>query len=151
MYDWFINDIKAFYENLGIINFKTITSKRLEELKEIGLKLNKTILNNDHLGITFPKRYAKIMEKLRISPQVLNINTKDEMAAVLIYAVDPEFEAYTYLQESNKIQELKTKMTNKYGVFDTILIKLEKNYIETIMPDMEKEVLNEKVNKRIWK
>lgn len=143
-------DMKAFYRNLTVADFTKIKTEKLRELKMTSIILNE-FYNNAELEPRKKIRYSRIANMLRTNPKRYGINNSAEMYILFMFSVDPNYEAAIIYGESNNTTDVKEKMANSFGHFDSKLIKLEKYFIKNFLCTRKKEEIKEEIKKRVFK
>lgn len=143
-------EMNSFYGYINITDFKSINKEKIENIKTNSKKINNYFMAKD--GTSKSLKYLKIMNKIKTCPKNFNIsNDKAEVYFLFMFSIDPTFEiAKIYLSE-NKIQEIKKQISNKFGIYDKNLIRLEKMFIEHFLEKEEKEILDNEIVERSFK
>ena len=136
-----------FYKNFNKTKFITLDDKKILELKRIAPNL----LEEEAITDSKIVNYVKKMRRLNKNPLNYNINNDAEKFVLFMLSVDPTFEAIKIYGETNHINETKRKMCNFFGVYDSKLIKIEKEFIKLFLSQKEKDKINEEIEKRIFK
>ena len=68
-----------------------------------------------------------------------------------MYSVDPNFEATIIYGVENNTKSIKEKLTQKFGIYDPNLIKIEKFVITNFLNQKQKDEINEEIENRIFK
>ena len=127
-----------FYKNFSKTKFNTLDDRKILELKSIAPNLlEEEAVTNSNLV-----NYVKKMRRL---------NKRPEKYILFMFSVDPTFEALKIYGETNHITEAKRKMCNFFGVYDSKLIKIEKEFIKLFLSEKEKQEINEEIEKRVFK
>ena len=157
--------LENFYKKLDLSTFN-ITEERINELKEQSININK-LFNNEKRG-TKLNRYITIVEKIHCNnrtnsiynPSLRTYNknsvyyptfTYDEKYLLLMFSVDPNLEAAIISLSCNKVNEIKTQMVEKFGVFDLKLIRVEQHYIKYMLDSEKRKEIEEEVENRVFK
>ena len=157
--------LENFYKKLDLSTFN-ITEERINELKEQSININK-LFNNEKRG-TKLNRYITIVEKIHCNNRtnsiynenlrVYNKNsiyyptfTYDEKYLLLMFSVDPNLEAAIIALSCNKVNEIKSQMVEKFGVFDLKLIRVEQHYIKYMLDSKKRKEIEEEVENRVFK
>lgn len=157
--------LQNFYKKLDLNSFN-ISEERIEQLKEQSININK-LFNNEKRG-TKLNRYITIVEKIHCNNRtnsnynpelrVYNKNstyyptfTYDEKYLLLMFAVDPNLEAAIIALSCNKLDEIKSQMVQKFGVFDLKLIRIEQHYIKYLLDSEKRKEIEEEVENRVFK
>lgn len=136
-----------FYKNFKKTKFNNLEDKKILELKEIAPNL----LEEEAVTSSNLVNYVKKMRRLNKIPEKYNINNDAEKYILFMFSVDPTFEAIKIYGETNHITEAKRKMCNFFGVYDSKLIKIEKEFIKLFLSEKEKQEINEEIEKRVFK
>lgn len=143
-------DMDSFYKYLNECNFSEITLKKLMALIYNSKKLNK-FYTDTQSELTITEKYIKVMNTVKTNPKTYGAETQAERYLLFMFAVDPTFEAAIIHASLNKTDEIKEEMFNKFGVYDSKLIMLEKYYIKRFLSEKKKENICEEINRRIYK
>lgn len=143
---WLI-DINAFYRNLKLIKMGEISLKKVEELKELSKKLN-IFFENTNSDFSKIRKYAKIVNRIKMNPKPY---TALEQRLLLMFSVDPEFEAIMIFEESNYINQIKSNMVKRFGLYDPNLINTEKWFIKHFLSEENKNQIKEEIDRRVFK
>lgn len=146
----FMVTLNLFYKDFGKANFKNITKEQLENVIAVSKLLNPYIKEND-LSHIKARKYIKVVERIRNAPKKYNLTTNAEKLLLLMLSVDSNFETYIIYGESNTIYEIEKKMRLKFGLFDKNLIKIEKVFINCYLNKKKKSMLDEEIEKRVYK
>lgn len=141
-------DISNFYKNMKGTSFKGITAKKILEIKILSKYFN-NYFNNDILNKTI--KYTIIMNNIKTRKNQLKLNTEAEKYILLMYSVDPTFEAFKIYGECNKIDEIKEKMKNFLGIYDQNLILIEKHFIKCFLSEKKQNEINKEIENRVYK
>lgn len=136
-----------FYKDFNKVKFKTIDNKKILELKSIAHNL----LEEEAITNSKLVNYVKKMRRLNKNPENYNVTNSTEKYILFMLSVDPTFEAIKIYGETNHLNETKRKMCNFFGVYDSKLIKIEKEFIKLFLSQKEKELINEEIEKRVFK
>lgn len=136
-----------FYKNFSATKFNTLNDNKILKLKGIAPNL----LEEEAITNSKLVNYIKKMRRLNKTPLKYNVNTDAEKYILFMLSIDPTFEAIKIYEETNHINEIKLKMTNFFGVYDSKLIKIEKEFIKLFLSEKEKEQINEEIEKRVFK
>ena len=136
-----------FYKNFSKTKFNKLDENKILELKSIAPNL----LEEDAITDSKLINYVKKMRRLNKRPEKYNINNDAEKYILFMLSVDPTFEALKIYGETNHITEAKRKMCNFFGVYDSKLIKIEKEFIKLFLSEKEKQEINEEIEKRVFK
>lgn len=157
--------LQSFYKKLDLDSFN-ISNERIEELKIQAININK-FYNNEKMG-TKLNRYIKIIEKIQSNNRTnspYNPNDKnrrqsstnyttftyEEKYLLLMFAVDPTLESAIIYLSTNRIDEAKSQMLARFGIFDIKLIRLEQHYIKYMLDTQKRNEINEEAEKRAFK
>ena len=97
------------------------------------------------------KKYIKTARHIGRNPEIYGVNGYEQIYFLFMFSVDPTFEALKIYAESNKIDEIKIKFFNRFGLFDKNLVLLEKFYIKNFALKKQKQEISEEITKRIFK
>ena len=89
----------------------------------------------------------KILNLKNLAPNLL----EEEKFILFMFSVDPTFEAIKIYGECNHINQLKQKMISFFGLYDSKLITIERNFIKNFFSEKEKEIINDEIEKRVFK
>lgn len=142
-------DINNFYKNFKGTNFKGITAKKILEIRILSKYFNNYFNNDDILDKTI--KYTIIMNNIKSRKNQLKLNNEAEKYILLMYSVDPTFEAFKIYGECNKIDEIKEKMKKYLGIYDQNLILIEKHFIKSFLSENKQNEINEEIENRIYK
>lgn len=133
-YERYNYDCYNFYEAYKDTDFNLLDKERIPFIKEQSINLQYYI--NGRLRTLDPSRYTPGLYKLEIHRQYLNrikscsrdygVVNKAEELALLVFALDPNFDAYIIHKTSNTKDEIEKKLKDKFGFID-----LNFNVIET--------------------
>ena len=148
--------LSSFYNNEKV-NFKDISKDKLNEIIERAKELNE-IYNSNFFSKTKVQRYLKLMEKININYRkdhyVNNMfasASTSEKFLLFMFSVDPNFDAAIIYGIEDRIPEAKKKITEKLGIYDINLIRIEKFVIEHLIDKEKKEEINNEIDKRAFK
>lgn len=148
--------IRLFYSNIET-NFDNIDNEKRLEIIERAKKI-KTIVDNKYKYLSKGKRYICLMDLLRINysktrrlNSIYASNSEDEKLLLLLYSVDPNFEAAIIAGTENKLNDVKVQMEYRFGVFDPCLIKLENYLIKNFISKEQKEIIENTINEKAFK
>ena len=68
-----------------------------------------------------------------------------------MFSVDPTLEALKIYGECNTLNQTKLKMGMFFGVYDSNLIKIEKEFIKKFFTEKEKKELTDEIDKRVFR
>lgn len=139
--------IIKFYKNFEKLNFENIDDKKILNLK----KLAPNLLEEENVTNSKFINYIKKMKRLNNNPEKYNINTEEEKFILFMFSTDPTFEAIKIYGECNHISQTKQKMISFFGIYDSKLIKIEKTFIKNFLSEKEKELINDEIEKRVYK
>ena len=114
------------------------------------LELNK-FYNNEFDDLCRFEKYVKIMNKIKTNPKHYNVESLAERYILFMFSVDPTFEAVKIYGECNKINEVKKKSNQFFGLYDKRLISLEKFFIKNFLSSEMKKRIDEEINERVYK
>jgi hypothetical protein len=137
---------KEFYKNFNSFNLKNIGDKKILELKSIAPYL----LNEEAITSNKFVNYIKSMKKL-IKENKYKKYTDNEKYLLFMFSVDPTLEVLKIYGECDKVDQTKLKMGAFLGVYDSKLIKIEKEFIKKFLSKEELNKLNEEIEKRVFK
>lgn len=158
--------LQNFYKKLDLTSFN-VTPERIEQLKEQSININK-LFNNEKKG-TKLNRYITIVEKIHCNNRtnsIYNENlrnynkncafyyptfTYEEKYLLLMFSVDPNLEAAIIALSCNKVDEIRSQMVEKIGVFDLKLIRVEQHYIKYLLDSEKRKEIEEEVENRVFK
>ena len=144
-------DIDSFYEFFKIANFDEVTKERIVELKNQGLGLNQSEYLQINIDGGLPRKYTRVMNRLKMNSKYFNIHSKAEMYLLFMFTIDPNLDAIKILGECNKVNILKDRFTRRFGIYDSNLFKIEKIYVQKFMDKESKKELDEEINRRVYK
>lgn len=159
MKEFYINakvSFLSFYGNIKT-NFSDIDEQKLIELKKRGEEINIKHYKNKNLKPTKTQRYFRLMElingncKTRSLKNEFSTDSDSEKLLLFMYSVDPTLEAAIIYSSYNTINEVKTKFSSEFGIFDPYLVKVEKYFMNKFLNSKEKEQINEEIEKRAFK
>lgn len=136
-----------FYRNFEELNFEFIDNKKILNLKNLASNL----LEEENITNSKFVNYIKKMKRLNNNPEKYNINTEEEKFILFMFSADPTFEAIKIYGECNHINQTKQKMISFFGIYDSRLITIERNFIKTFLSEKEKEIINDEIEKRVYK
>lgn len=142
--------MNSFYQNINGTNFKGITAKKILEIKILSKQFY-NYFNNENINFDKHIKYTFIMNNIKIRKRQFNLNSEAEKFILLMYSVDPTFEAFKIYGECNKIEEVKEKMRNFFGIFDQNLIIIEKHFIKYFLSDKKQNEINKEIENRVYK
>lgn len=146
----FKSDMNSFYEKFNEIKCNELTLKKIIEIIKTSKELN-TFFNNQNIDLWKIEKYIKIMNNIKTNPKKFNVTNSSEKLLLLMFAVDPEFEAAIIYGECNTTKEIKTKFKNKFGLYDPNLIKIENYFIKHFLSTKQKENIQKEIEKRAFK
>ena len=139
--------IIKFYENFEKLTFENTNDKKILNLKNLAPNL----LEEENITKSKFVNYIKKMKRLNNNTEKYNINTEEEKFILFMFSVDPTFEAIKIYGECNNINQVKQKMGSFFGLYDSKLITIEKKFIKNFFSEKEKEVINDEIEKRVYK
>ncbi len=142
--------INSFYQNIHDLKIEEISLERIEEFKRTSKILNKEY-NNTYSDRPKGIRYSRVMDKIKTTPRIYNLNNSTEKLLFFMFSVDPEFEASLMHEECNNILQIKKKMESYFGVYDKNLISIERWYIKNLLSDELKQNFEEETERRVYK
>jgi len=140
-------DFDAFYKNIKKADFRSITGKKLIELKAVSKQLKEEFKRIDDLKCN---KYIKLMNRIRTNKKGYNITNDAEMYILFMFTIDPNFEMAITFCSQNRIEEIKKDSENKFGLYDPFLIQIEKFYIKNFLSKEKRNEVEEKIIKRIF-
>ena len=143
-------DLATFYKNLNLAQFSKLDFKTILKLKCLSKKLN-TCFSTYADKKDQQKKYIKTARHIGRNPEIYGVNGYEQIYFLFMVSVDPTFEALKIYAESNKIDEIKIKFFNRFGLFDKNLVLLEKFYIKNFALKKQKQEISEEITKRIFK
>jgi len=150
------NNLKAFYNNLDL-NKEDISLDKLNSIKERAIQFN-NLYNSIYFKRNRAERYIRIMElinsncsnKYIINSKFYTSSNKEKLI-LFMYSVDPNFEATIIYGVENNTKSIREKITQKFGIYDPNLIKIEKFVITNFLNQKQKDEINEEIENRIFK
>ncbi len=139
------SEILAFYKELNV-NDGVLTAKDIIKLRKSALSLV-PILNREKLPFIY--NYISVMNRIKTNPKGYGITKSIEKYILFMLTVDPNFDAYIINETSNKKEEIYEKLINRFGLYDPLLIKVEKFYIDFFLGNTKKDQLKEKIASKI--
>lgn len=139
-------DLNSFYNSFHELKIENIDYSKIDEIKQSSKELN-YFYESKSTDLFKSNRYIKILNKIKTNP----IGNPTEKLLMLMFAVDPSFEAIKIYNEHNKINEIRFAIEKHFGVYDPNLIKIEKWYIKNILDEESKISLEEEIDKRVYK
>lgn len=143
-------EVNSFYERLSEADFNLLDSKKIVKLKISALELNK-FYNNKFDDMCRFEKYIKIMNKIKTNPKHYNVESLAERYILFMFSVDPTFEAIKIYGECNKINEVKNKSTQFFGLYDKRLISLEKFFVKNFLSSEMKKRIDKEIEERVYK
>lgn len=148
--------MKSFY-NIDKIDISNIDNVKFQKIIEQAKKINKMFLNKQ-LREDKDERYLRIMEIIHGSYRE-NIPVNNEFATtsqaekflLFMFSIDPNFEIAIIYASENRINDVKIKMREKFGVYDPYLIKIEKAVIKKLLSKEQQTIIYEEIEKRAFK
>jgi len=150
------NNLKAFYNNLDL-NKEDISLDKLNSIKERAIQFN-NLYNSIYFKRNRAERYIRIMELINSNcsnKYIINskfyTSSNTEKLILFMYSVDPNFEATIIYGVENNTKSIREKITQKFGIYDPNLIKIEKFVITNFLNQKQKDEINEEIENRIFK
>ena len=148
--------MQTFY-NVNKINLKNIDNTKLLNLINQSKKINELFLDE-----TFKEnkieRYLRIMELIHSNysetRDVKNhyaTKSQAEKFLLFMFSIDPNFEIAIIHGSEDRISDIKTKIRDKFGVYDPNLIRIENGVIKKLLSDEQKNQIYEEIEKRAFK
>lgn len=144
------NNINSFYSSIKKQKFNELTKEEILRLKKESFELNNFFnytINSNKRNIS----YVRVMEKIKSNTKKYNLDTGAKQLILLMFSVDPNFEALKIYGEFNKIEDIKKKMQSTFGVYDLNLIKIENLFLKYFCSKETKNKINEEIEKRVFK
>lgn len=143
-------DLTSFYNSFHDLNVNGINDDKINDIKQNSKELN-YFYEGSFTGLTKGLRYIKVINKIKTNPKKYNLTNSTEKLLMLMFAVDPNFEAIKIHNEYNTVNDSRVAMENYFGLYDKNLIKIEIWYIKNILDEESKILLEEEINKRVYK
>lgn len=148
--------MQSFY-NVDKVSLKDIDEIKLIEIIEKSKKINKLFLDKSFKSCK-TERYLRIMELIHMNHRK-DIPTKTHYATTSIaekyllfmFSIDPNFEIAIIYGSEDRINDIKVKIREKFGVYDPYLIKIEKAVIKNLLSNERKNEIYEEIEKRAFK
>lgn len=159
MTNYFIPQTKLIYTFYKDFNndINNVSNIDINNIIEKSKTLN-NLYNSQSFKPTKLQRYIKIMEYIHSNyrenfPTNSKFSTTSilEKMLLLVFSVDPEFEAFIIYSSENTIKEIKIKMEHKFGIYDKNLIKVEKFFIQNLLDIKKQNEIYEEIDKRAFK
>lgn len=152
-----IYTMQSFY-NESKITFRDIDSEKLTRIIENGKKINEVFKKN-HFNLTKSEDYLRIMKLLNLNHRketystnnIYSNSTHAEKYLLLMFGVDPNFEAAIIYGSEDRTDIAKRKIREKLGVYDSNLIKIEKSFIKLLLDEQKRKEIYEEIENRAFK
>ena len=151
-----LTTMSAFY-NVDKINFKNIDNNKLLSIIEISKRINRLYLD-ETFRANKVERYLRIMELIHSNysrtREVKNhyaTTSQEEKFLLFMFSIDPTFEIAIIHGSEDRISDIKSKIRDKFGVYDPYLIKIEKAVIKKLLSNEKKNEIYEEIEKRAFK
>lgn len=143
-------DLNSFYNSFHDLEIEDINVDKINEIKQKSEELN-YFYEGEFSNFSKGVRYVKVLNKIKTNPKKYNLTNSTEKLLMLMFAVDPSFEAIKIHNEFNKIDDARFDMEKYFGIFDKNLIKIELWYIKNLLDEESKKLLEEEIDKRVYK
>lgn len=117
--------IIRFYQTLKYTGFKNLTSERIQEIDVLS-DFYRPIFINNTTGLLTLMHYTA--ERLITSSKNYGLTNGDEIAYFYIKIVDPDFLFLEVYEAANMRDEIKDFSMKNFRIYDSVLIKLEKQF-----------------------
>jgi hypothetical protein len=149
--------MQSFY-NESKINFKDIDSEQLNRIIKNGKKINEVFKKN-HFNLSKCDDYLRIMKLLNFNHRneehstnnIYSNSTHAEKYLLLMFGVDPDFEAAIIYGSEDRTNIAKAKIREKIGIYDPNLLKIEKTFIKLLLDEQKRKEINDEIEKRAFK
>lgn len=110
-------------------DFRSITKERYNEIKE----LSKEWISHQNTKYI----YNTLVFNIFFQKELLNLKDSSEILLFLILCLDPNYKLLTIYEEESRINNLKKRIVNEFGIFDTKLFLIEQECHNTFTPNFE--------------
>lgn len=148
--------MQAFY-SVDKISLKNIDTDKLLNIIEQSKKINSLFLNEGFKSRK-SERYLRIMELInsnyRSDIRVNNhyaTTSQEEKFLLFMFSIDPNFEIAIIHGSEDRTYDIKTKIREKFGVYDPYLIRIERAVINKLLSNEKKNEIYEEIEKRAFK
>lgn len=145
-----IVDLRSFYTTFNNLKINEVNFDKLNEIKEEAKKLN-YFYEGKFSNLMKSVKYTRVLNRIKTNPKGFNLTNSTEILLMVMFSIDPNFEAIKIHNEYNKISETKFAMEKHFGIYDSNLIKIEIWYIKNILDKESKISLEKEIEKRIYK
>lgn len=147
--------LEEFYRNLNRSDFKSISVKKILELKAYSKQLNKEF-DDPKSEVLKTLRYLKIIDRLKLSHKQFNLSDDiktrcAERYLLFMFSVDPSFEAAVIFGQCDTIKEIKKEMIKTLGIYDLNLVHIENFYLKNFASEKKKEEIRNKIKIKEFK
>ena len=148
--------MKSFYD-VNRIDVSNIDNVKLQKIIEQSKRINKMFLNNKFMK-NKNERYLRIMELIHGSYRE-NIPVNNEFATtsqaekflLFMFSIDPNFEIAIIHASEDRINDIKIRIREKFGVYDPCLVKIEKIVIKRLLTKEKQTEIYDEIEKRAFK
>lgn len=148
--------MQTFY-SVDKINFKNIDNNKLLSIIETSKRINSLYLDETFRSCK-SERYLRIMELIHSNysqtREVKNhyaTTSQEEKFLLFMFSIDPNFEIAIIHASEDKSYDIKTKIREKFGIYDPYLIRIEKAVINRLLSNEKKNEIYEEIEKRAFK
>lgn len=148
--------MQAFY-NTNKIHLNKIDNNKLLDIIEKAKRINKLFLDESFKSCK-SERYLRIMELIHsnysTTRDVKNhyaTKSQEEKFLLFMFSIDPNFEIAIIHASEDRTYDIKTKIREKFGVYDPYLIRIEKAVIKSLLSNEKKNEIYEEIEKRAFK
>ena len=148
--------MRSFYD-VNIIDISNIDNIKLQKIIKQAKKINQMFLNKQFRK-NKDERYLRIMELIHSNYRE-NIPVNNEFATtsqaekflLFMFSIDPNFEIAIIHASEDRINDIKIKIREKFGVYDPCLVQIEKAVIKRLLSKEKQTEIYEEIEKRAFK
>ncbi len=140
-YSRFKSDYSSFWKNYMNTNMEELSKDRIPYLKEQGLELKKYV-DSKIYNFSNKRRYTidtynldvyrQYLNRVLMASHVYGALNKAEALAILVFGIDPDFDAYVIYKTSNTKEQVDNKLKEQFGFADENLIRIEQQIYNKI-------------------
>ena len=143
--------IRSFYLDFNEKDFDNVDKKRVLELKLISKNVKFNKLNPKEFDYSKLGKFSNALCHIRMNGKRYGLKSSSEQYLTFMFYIDPNLEAYKICQECNKNDEIKRRIEELFGVYASGLIKTESLFVKKLMDLEDKKLIDEEIDRRIYK
>ena len=148
--------MRSFYD-VNRIDISNIDNIKLQKIIKQAKKINQMFLNKQFRK-NKDERYLRIMELIHSNYRE-NIPVNNEFATtsqaekflLFMFSIDQNFEIAIIHASEDRINDIKIKIREKFGVYDPCLVQIEKAVIKRLLSKEKQTEIYEEIEKRAFK